>query len=128
MRSRLMLLCLLALATALSGCASFYTVETTPEGITRDVEPGDTVRVRTRERGEVKLLVMAINDYELRGRVNGDPEDIVWLEFDRIERLEVQHLNMRKALLTIVLPVVVTAIVVCNNTDCRTNSVLSARR
>jgi hypothetical protein len=127
MTSRLTLFLLLALAVGSSGCATFYSVETTPEGITRDIEPGDTVRVQTRELGEVKLLVMAINDYELRGRINGNADNVVWLRFDRIDVLEVQRLNMRKALLTVVLPVVVAAIIVCNNTNCRTNSVLNAR-
>ena len=115
------------LAMACSGCASFYGVETTPEGITRNIEPGDTVRITTRELGEVRLLVMAVSDYQLRGRVDGDVDDVVWVSFDRIETLEIQRLNMRKALLSVVLPVVIGAIVVCNNSDCRTDSVLGAQ-
>ena len=118
---------LLAMAVAASGCASFHSVETTPEGITRNIEPGDTVRVTTRELGEVRLLVTAINDHEMRGRINGHADEVMWLRFDRIELLEIQRLNMRKALLSVVLPVVVGAIIVCNNNDCRTDGVLDAR-
>jgi hypothetical protein len=127
MKLHLPLLMVLAVAFTVSGCASFYAVETTPEAITRMIEPGDTVRVRTREQGEMKLLVTAISDFEMRGRVNGDADNIVWLRFDRIQLIEIQQLNMRKALLTVVLPVVISAIIVCNNSDCRTSSVLDAR-
>ncbi|MBN1238399.1 MAG: hypothetical protein JXB36_07845 [Gammaproteobacteria bacterium] len=128
MASRLTGMTVLVLLTlASSGCASFYPVETTPEGITRNVGPGDTVRVTTRELGEVRLLVTAISDYELRGRIEGDPDDVVWLRFDRIDLLEIQRLNMRKALLGVVLPVVIGAIVICNNSDCRTDGVIDAR-
>src|SRR5690606_6191273 len=127
MMFRTTLLPLLALALLSSGCTSFHTIETTPEGITRNIEPGDTVRVMTRELGEVRMLVTAINDYELRGRVDGDADDVVWLSFDRIERLEIQQLSMRKALLGVVLPVVIGAIVICNNSDCRTDGVVDAR-
>jgi hypothetical protein len=107
MRLRLPLLTVLAVAFALSGCASFYAVETTPEAITRMIQPGDTVRVMTREQGEMKLLVTAISDFELRGRIDGDADNVVWLRFDHIQFLEIQQLNMRKALLTVVLPVVI---------------------
>ena len=128
MASRLTGLTVLVLLTlASSGCASFYPVETTPEGITRNVEPGDTVRVTTRELGEVRLLVTAISDYELRGRIEGDAANVVWLRFDRIDLLEIQRLNMRKALLGVVLPVVIGAIIICNNSDCRTDGVLDAQ-
>jgi hypothetical protein len=81
----------------------------------------------TREQGEMKLLVTAISDFELRGRIDGDADNVVWLRFDRIQFLEIQQLNMRKALLTVVLPVVIGAIIVCNNSDCLTDSVLDAR-
>ncbi|HEX7080644.1 MAG TPA: hypothetical protein VF329_06495 [Gammaproteobacteria bacterium] len=110
-----------------AGCASFYPVETTPEAITGTIQPGDTVRVRTRDREELVLLVTAINDYRLRGRVDGNPQDVRSLGFDGIERLEIERLNMRRALLTVVLPVVAGAIIACNNGDCRTDSVLDAR-
>lgn len=119
-------LLLLALALGSSGCASFYPIETTPEGITANVEPGDTVRVTTRDLGEVMLLVTAVSDYRIRGRVDGNPDEAVWLRFDRIDGLEIQRLSMRKALLSIVLPVVIGAIVICNNTDCRTDGVVDA--
>jgi hypothetical protein len=117
---------LLMLLAGLSGCASFHTVETTPEGITRYVEPGDTVRVVTREHARRELLVMAINDYEIRGRVEGKAANVVWVPFDTIEVIEVERLSMRKALLTVVLPTVVAAAIICNNDDCTTRSSLNA--
>lgn len=115
------------LALALSGCASFHAVETTPEGITGSIEPGDTVRVTTREHGEFRMLVTAINDYQIAGRVNGNGNELRRLPFDRIEIIEIQQLSMKKALLTVVLPVVVAAIVACNNGNCRTRGVLNGR-
>jgi len=121
----LVLIC--AAAAATSGCASFYPVESTPEGITRNIAPGDTVRALTREHGEVTLLVMAVNDYEMRGRVDKDPEDVLRIRFDSIELLEIERLSMKRALLTVVLPVVVGAIVACNNDDCSTRGVVDGR-
>lgn len=106
---------------ALGGCATYYPVETTPEAITRTVSPGDTVRVTTRDdEDDMQLLVIGVNDYSLHGRVDASADHEALVSFDRIEDLEVQRLNMRKALIRIVLPVVVGAAIVCNNTDCST--------
>jgi hypothetical protein len=121
-------LSLIFMLAAAGGCASFYELEKTPEGITDGVRPGDTVRVTTEDLGRVRVLVMAINDYELRGRINGNADDVVMLRYDHIDTIEVQHLNMRKALLSVVLPVVVGAIVVCNNTECRTDGSIDSVR
>lgn len=121
----LLALCGVLLAL-LSACASFYPVEATPEGIARNVAPGDTVRLQTRDEDEMHMLVISVNDYALRGRVDarGDREALV--PFDRIEGLEVERLNMRKALLRIVLPVVAGAAIICNNTDCSTHGIVQA--
>ncbi|HEU4617753.1 MAG TPA: hypothetical protein VFV10_06900 [Gammaproteobacteria bacterium] len=111
----------------LAGCATYYPVETTPEAITRTVLPGDTVRVTTRDdRGEMQLLVIGLNDYSLHGRIDASADHEALVQYDRIEGLEVERLDMRKALLRIVLPVVVGAAIVCHNTDCSTHGLIGA--
>lgn len=107
---------------ALGGCATYYPVETTPEAITRNVSPGDTVRLTTRDdEADMELLVIGVNDYSLHGRIDASADHEALVSFDRIEDLEVERLNMRKALVRIVLPVVVGAAIVCNKTDCSTH-------
>lgn len=115
-----------ACVLALGACTAYQPIETTPEGITRNVAPGDTVRVLTRDDGELELLVTAINRSELRGRVGGKADDVRWIRFDRIETLEIEQLSMRRTLLTVVLPVVAGAIIACNNDDCRTHGTVDA--
>jgi hypothetical protein len=112
--------------SALGGCATYYPVETTPEAITRTVEPGDTVRVTTRDADDMQLLVIGLDDYSLHGHIDGSADREALVSYDRIEDLEVERLNMRKALLRIVLPVVVGAAIVCNNTDCSTRGFVGA--
>jgi hypothetical protein len=115
------------LFAALSGCATYYPVETTPEAITRTIAPGDTVRLKTRDdEDNMQLLVIGIDDYSLHGRIDASPDHEALVPFDRIEDLEIERLNMRKALLRIVLPVVVGAAIVCNNTDCSTHGIIGA--
>jgi len=113
------------LAAVLSGCATYQPIETTPEGIAGNVSPGDSVRAITRDENEVRFLVTAIDDAEVRGRVDGDGEP-VRLSFDEIRLLEVHRFSMRRTLLGVVLPVVAGAVIACNNDDCRTDSVLDA--
>jgi len=115
----------LALAAVLPGCATYQPVETTPEGIVRYVSPGDSVRVTTRDENEVRFLVTYVDDAEIAGRVDDDGEAIR-LPFDAIRRLEIHRFSMRRTLLGVVLPVVVGAVIVCNNDDCRTDSVVDA--
>jgi hypothetical protein len=117
----------LVVLAPLGGCATYYPVETTPEAITRTVAPGDTVRLTTRDDGAgMQLLVIGVNDYSLHGRIDASEDHEALVSFDRIENLEVERLNMRKALLRIVLPVVVGAAIVCNNTDCSTHGLVGA--
>ena len=113
------------LAALASGCATYQPVETTPEGIVGAVAPGDSVRVITRDGNEMDLLVITIDDAEMRGRLNGGAEQ-VRLSFDAIDVIEVHRFSMRRTLLGVVLPVVAGAIIACNNDDCRTRSVLDA--
>src|SRR5690606_40816200 len=54
------------LAAVLSGCATYQPIETTPEGIAGNVSPGDSVRAITRDENEVRFLVTAIDDAEVR--------------------------------------------------------------
>ncbi len=115
----------LALAAVLSGCATYQPIETTPEAIAGHVAPGDSVRVVTRDENELRFLVTYVDDAEIAGRVDGDGEP-VRLSFDAIRRLEIHRFSMRRTLLGVVLPVVVGAVIVCNNDDCRTRSVVDA--
>jgi hypothetical protein len=117
----------LVVLAALGGCATYYPVETTPEAITRTVEPGDTVRLTTRDDEQgMQLLVIGVNDYSLHGRIDAREDHEARVSFDRIEDLEVERLNMRKALLRIVLPVIVGAAIVCNHSDCSTHGLVGA--
>jgi hypothetical protein len=117
----------LVACAGLGGCATYYPVETTPEAITRTVEPGDTVRLTTRDDEDgMQLLVIGVNDHSLHGRIDASADREALVSFDRIEELEVERLNMRKALLRIVLPVVVGTAIVCNNTDCSTRGLVGA--
>ncbi len=119
---------LTAVAIGVSGCAAYHPVETTPEGIQRSVEPGDTVRGITRQQDEFRLLVTAIDDREMRGRPNGDRAETRELRFDLIESLAVQRPSMRRTLLVVVLPVVAGIVIACSIDDCRTGSTLGIER
>lgn len=115
------------LGAGLTGCASFHTVERTPEGILGTVKPGDTVRIRTRRREEMTLLVWMVSESHVRGRLDGgDSEEVRRVRFDRIETIEVERLNLKKAMLTTLVPVIVGAIIFCNNEECRTRSAVTA--
>ncbi|HEX6993442.1 MAG TPA: hypothetical protein VF339_04770 [Gammaproteobacteria bacterium] len=124
-RMRLRTFAIAALAIVLSGCATYQPIETTPEGIAGHVAPGDSVRVITRDENELRFLVTYVDDAEISGRVDGDGAP-VRLSFDAIRRIEIHRFSMRRTLLGVVLPVVVGALVVCNNDDCRTESVVDA--
>lgn len=115
-------------ALGLAGCATYEPVERTPEGILDAVGPGDRVRVTTRDADELELLVWTVGDSELAGRRDGgDSEEVARVRYDRIERINVRRLNFRKAMLTTFVPVIVAAIVFCNNTDeCETRSLVKA--
>jgi hypothetical protein len=127
MRCRFLIAVVAASALATSGCAAYYPVETSPATIRRSIEPGDTVRVAAGGDEELRLLVTAIDDRRMRGHVEGRGERSAQFELDAIESLEVERLSMRRALLTIVLPVVAGAIIACNVGDCRARSSLDAR-
>lgn len=118
---------LLSFGPLLSGCASFYPVDTTPAGIRRVLRPGDTVRLTTRDRVELRMLVIGVDDYDILGRVDGRESEEKLVPFDRIDGLSVQRLNMRKALFGVVLPVVGAAVVACQHEKCRTHSVVEVR-
>lgn len=119
---------LIAVVLGMSGCTAYHPIETTPEGITRNVGPGDTVRVRTRQEDELRLLVTAIDDREMRGRVDGDLSDMRNVRFDGISSLDVERPSMRRTVLAVVLPVVAGLVIACNNGDCRTRSGLDVER
>jgi len=136
MRSELVCAVLVAAAGLLAGCVSFDAVETTPEGIVGAIEPGDTVRLTTRDGAdpilreptldELTLQVRSVTDSEIRGRREGGSPELVSVRFDRIESLEVERANLKKAMLTTLVPAVLAAIIVCNHQDCETRSVLTA--
>ena len=123
-----LLAALLAVAVGTSGCTAYHPIETTPEGIRRSVAPGDTVRLRTRQEDEVRLLVIAIDDREMRGREDVESRDTRTVRFDAISSLDVQRPSMRRTVLAVVLPVVAGLIIACNNSDCRTRSGVDIER
>lgn len=117
----------LAGGLTLMGCTTYYAVERTPEGVLESVKAGDTVRIRTRASDELELLVWTLSDSEIAGRLDGgDSEEIGRVRYDRIETIEVERLNFRKAVLTTFVPVIVGAIIFCNNEDCETRSGVTA--
>lgn len=123
-----LLAALLAVAVGTSGCTAYHPIETTPEGIRRSVAPGDTVRLRTRQEDEVRLLVIAIDDREMRGREDVESRDTRTVRFDAISSLDVQRPSMRRTVLAVVLPVIAGLIIACNNSDCRTRSGVDIER
>lgn len=120
-------LTLAALGACLAGCASFHPVERTPEGILDAVKPGDTIRIRTRQQEELEMLVWTVSESEVRGRLDGgDSEELRSVRFDRIQTIDVERLDLKKAMLSTFVPVVVGAIIFCNNEDCETRSAVTA--
>ena len=121
------LLLTLALCGYLEGCATFYPVETAPEAISESVMPGDTVRITTRDGEELTVLVRSTTGFQITGRVKDMPaSDVLQIGLERIETLEVERPNLRKAMLTTFVPVVIAAIVVCNRSDCETDAAVIA--
>jgi hypothetical protein len=117
----------LALCGYLEGCATFYPVETTPEAIFESVAPGDTVRITTRDGEELTVLVRSTTGFQITGRVKDMPaSDVLEIGLERIETLEVERPNLRKAMLTTFVPAVIAAIVVCNQSDCETDAAVIA--
>lgn len=117
----------LLLALGLGGCASMYPVETTPEGIRAAIRSGDTVRIRTRQQEELTMLVWTLSNSDIRGRLDGgDSDEVRRVRYDRIETIGVRRLDLKKAMLSTFVPVVVGAIIFCNNEDCETRSVVTA--
>jgi hypothetical protein len=112
----------LALCSYLEGCATFYPVETTPEAISESVAPGDTVRITTPDGEELTMLVRSTTGFKITGRLKDMPaSDVLQIGLTRIETLEVERPNLRKAMLTTFVPAVIAAIVVCNHSDCETD-------
>jgi hypothetical protein len=52
--------------------------------------------------------------------------DVLQIGLERIETLEVERPNLRKAMLTTFVPAVIAAIVVCNQSGCETDAALIA--
>jgi hypothetical protein len=119
-------LALVAACAALAGCVSFYPLETTPEGIIDGVRPGDVVRLATRDRGEIVMRVRLITQSELEGRVEDGSDTFERVRFDRIESIDIERLNLKKAMLTTFVPAVIAAVIACNNTGCQTRSIVTA--
>ena len=112
------------LCSVLVGCTSFYPVETTPGAFVRDLQPGDTVKLTTRDREEFTLRVLFVTDAEIKGRLK-DSGQALDVRFDRIEALEVEQLNLKKALLTTFLPAVIAVAIACRSQDCDTHTILT---
>lgn len=122
-------LALLAFAALIAGCVSLYPVEPTPEGILRSVAPGDTVKIATRDGSEMTLQVRLVTDFDISGRLrDGEAQETVRVPYDRIETMDLERPNVKKAMLTTLLPAVIGAVILCNNTDCTTRSVLTANQ
>jgi hypothetical protein len=121
---------LLLAASLLAGCASYRPVPVGREEIVDAVAPGDTVRMRLAgEPDELTVRVSSLGADALRGRVRGAPDDqLTGFCFDRIEHIEVARPDLRKALLTTVLPVLIAAAILCQNHDCRTHSSIVGAR
>jgi hypothetical protein len=111
----------------LVGCTSFHAVETTPEGIFATVEPGDTVRILMRDGSRMDLMVWSISYEEIRGRTQGRGSEVVRVRFDTIDTLQIERLSLRKTLLSTVVPVVLTAVLVCSRRECNTGAVVVSR-
>jgi hypothetical protein len=117
----------LAFCGYLVGCATFYPVETTPEAISESVAPGDTVRITTLDGEELTVLVRTTTGFQIIGRLKDMPaSDVLQIGLERIETLEVERANLRKAMLTTFVPAVIAAIVVCNQSDCETDATVIA--
>jgi hypothetical protein len=117
----------LALCGYLEACATFYPVETTPEAILESVAPGDTVRITTLDGEELTVLVRTTTGFQVTGRAKDMPaSDVLQIGLERIETLEVERPNLRKAMLTTFVPAVIAAIVVCNQSDCETDAAVIA--
>jgi hypothetical protein len=110
----------------LLGCTSFHPVETTPEAIVRSIEPGDTVRIALRDGAEITALVLSLSESELRTRTVDRSAARLVIRFDRIDRLDVERLDMRRAVLTGVLPALIAMAVVCERQECRTHAVVTS--
>jgi hypothetical protein len=113
----------LAACGYLQGCATFYPVETTPEAISESVAPGDTVRITTTDGEEVTVLVRSTTGFQITGREKNMPaSDVLQIGLERIETLEVERPNLRKAMLTTFVPAVIAAVVICSRSDCETDA------
>jgi len=118
---------LLCLAFACAGCVSFVTVETTPEAMLETIRPADKVRVTLRDGSELMLSVRSVGDEFLRGRaVDASAAELVDVRLDRIAALEVERPNLKKAMLTILLPAVIGVAAICHNRGCESSSILIA--
>jgi len=118
---------LFAALAMLAGCSVYEPIEPSPEAGRRLLEPGDSIRVVTRDDAELKLLVTAIDDERIRARRSGARGESFWLALERIRRLEVERLSMRRSVLVVVLPVAAAVLVACNDGDCTTSNRVEAR-
>jgi hypothetical protein len=116
----------LALSVCLAGCTSFYPVEQTASAISRGIDPGDTVKLTTRDADEVTMVVWSVGDQEIRGRVQGDSREVVRIEFDRIAIIAVERLNFKRTIFATVVPAVIAAAIACNRQDCESHAVVTA--
>jgi hypothetical protein len=117
----------LALCGCLEGCATFYPVETTPEVILESIAPGDTVRITTHDGEELLVLVRLATGFQITGRPKDMPAaDVLQIGLEEIGTLEVERPNLRKAMLTTLVPAVIAAVIACNHQDCETDAAVIA--
>jgi hypothetical protein len=117
----------LALCGCLEGCATFYPVETAPEVILESIAPGDTVRITTRDGQELLVLVRLVTGFQITGRPKDMPAaDVLQIGLERVETLEVERPNLRKAMLSTLVPAVLAAVIVCDRSDCETDATVIA--
>lgn len=90
------------------------------------IEPGDTVRLRVvGSPEEVTVRVSSIAIDALHGRIRGgDDTRLTRIDFDHIEQVEIARPDVRKAMLTTILPVLIAAAIACQHQDCRTRAVI----
>jgi hypothetical protein len=91
--------------------------------ILESINPGDTVRITTRDGEELLVLVRLVTGFQITGRPKDMPAgDVLQIGLEEIGTLEVEHPNLRKAMLTTLVPVVIAAVIACNHQDCETDA------
>jgi hypothetical protein len=116
----------LSLSSFLAACSTFHPVEATPDGILESVAPGDTVRITTWDGTELKMVVLSATRAQVSGRIPAHDWESVRVPIEQIDTVAVERPNVKKAMLTTLVPAVIAAIIICNSQDCETDAAVIA--